>query len=293
MPEAWAEYEKAAELGHLAAINSIGIMFENGEGVEADVGKAIEYYQSAIDAGLPVAYANLGLIYLKGKNGPVDNAKGRELFEQGLALGDVIVSGSNLAWMLSRGLGGPEALPRAIDLFTAAAELGEPFAMVELAVAYVEGRGVKPDDGLAAYWFAKGAALGNALGMFNIGLMYVQGRGVPRNDIIGIEWFAKGAAAGWSTMLCRLAVALDLGIGVAADPETGAEWLLEALILGNKDSHQQMTANPDAWTLPFRRRFEELLSDRGYFAPGEATTLDGEFDAPTLTAIERAFKGID
>ena len=40
-------YSKAAELGNLDAIYSLGSAYENGEGVEKDPAKALEYYLKA------------------------------------------------------------------------------------------------------------------------------------------------------------------------------------------------------------------------------------------------------
>lgn len=48
-------FEKAGELGEPAALNALAYMYMNGKGVDIDVGKAEELYQTAAEAGHPDA----------------------------------------------------------------------------------------------------------------------------------------------------------------------------------------------------------------------------------------------
>ena len=45
-------YQRAAELGNLAAVYEIGVMYENGWGVAQDYDKAMEWYQRAAELGV-------------------------------------------------------------------------------------------------------------------------------------------------------------------------------------------------------------------------------------------------
>lgn len=51
-------YEKAAELGNATALNNIGYMYQYGEGVDSDYEKALEYYDKATKMGSEQARNN-------------------------------------------------------------------------------------------------------------------------------------------------------------------------------------------------------------------------------------------
>jgi len=48
------------------ALNTLGEMYENGEGVEQNLSKAIEYYKRGADLIHPAASGNLGRVYCYG-----------------------------------------------------------------------------------------------------------------------------------------------------------------------------------------------------------------------------------
>ena len=49
--EAIKYYMQMVEQGNTDGMASMGMLYENGEGVEQDIGKAMEQYQKIIDAG--------------------------------------------------------------------------------------------------------------------------------------------------------------------------------------------------------------------------------------------------
>ena len=56
----------AVSEGHAVAQNTLGKCFLKGEGVEADFGKAFEYFKRAADQGYAYAQYNLGVCYIEG-----------------------------------------------------------------------------------------------------------------------------------------------------------------------------------------------------------------------------------
>ena len=60
-------YAKAAELGDTTAMNNIGYMYQMGEGVECDYDKALEYYDQAIKCGSEPAKSNADFLRNKMK----------------------------------------------------------------------------------------------------------------------------------------------------------------------------------------------------------------------------------
>ena len=52
-------YQKAAESGESHALVNLGMIYENGQGVEQDLLRAIQIYKKASELGLPDATKNM------------------------------------------------------------------------------------------------------------------------------------------------------------------------------------------------------------------------------------------
>lgn len=61
-------FTKAKELGNIAAINSLGLCYYNGLGVEKNIDKALKLFQEASFKNYAYAYNNLGLFYEQKKD---------------------------------------------------------------------------------------------------------------------------------------------------------------------------------------------------------------------------------
>ena len=69
-----AHFERAAELGNLAAQSRIASIYERGEyGTEINIAKAHEYYVLAAKLGDAKAMLGLSRLYNGGRAGPEDN----------------------------------------------------------------------------------------------------------------------------------------------------------------------------------------------------------------------------
>ena len=75
-------YENAAEQGHANAQNSLGIMYQLGQGVDVNYKKAIEWYEKAAKQGDAHAQFNVGVMYKKGRGVDVNYKKAMEWFEK-------------------------------------------------------------------------------------------------------------------------------------------------------------------------------------------------------------------
>ena len=60
------------------AQSTLGFMYANGQGVEQNYAKAVEYYQLAADQGYANAQFNLGIIYEEGQGVEQNYAKAVE-----------------------------------------------------------------------------------------------------------------------------------------------------------------------------------------------------------------------
>ncbi len=73
------------------------------------------------------------------------------------------------------------------------AEGGYAYAQNDLGADYALGRGVMPNQVLAAKWFRKAAEQGDPLGEYSLGRMYSQGTGVPKDIPEAVKWYRKAA----------------------------------------------------------------------------------------------------
>lgn len=66
-PQAAKWYAAAAEQKHVAALNNLGLCYENGHGVQQSDLKALQCFQQASAQFLPIALINQGRCYLEGR----------------------------------------------------------------------------------------------------------------------------------------------------------------------------------------------------------------------------------
>ena len=116
----------------------VGMMYENGWGVEVDYAKAAEYYQMASDSGDITSQYYLGRFYEFGKGVEQDYEKAMELYQQAAERGD------------------------------ATAAVG----MLGIASLYEHGRGVEQDLSTAAVWYEKAAETGYSVEELNPKMVY-------------------------------------------------------------------------------------------------------------------------
>ena len=85
--KAAALYTARCDGGDAKACYSLGVQYEDGEGVAVDLGKAAALYQKACDANEGDACESLGEMYLYGIGFKEDQAKGKTLWQKGCGLG--------------------------------------------------------------------------------------------------------------------------------------------------------------------------------------------------------------
>ncbi len=78
-------YLRAAAQGNVDSLSNVAYGYEHGFGVDANGAKAIEFYTRAVDAGLPTAGYQIGVMHYSGEVVPKDFAKAAEYFKRGAA----------------------------------------------------------------------------------------------------------------------------------------------------------------------------------------------------------------
>ena len=164
-------YRRAAEMGDLEAIRSLGFCYECGQGgLTKDEAKAVEWYRKAAEKGDTTAMYRLGICYECGLGGLTqDEAKAGEWYRK-------------------------------------MAETGDADAMYALGICYEYGEEGLIDNNIEAWkWYQKAAEAGNAQAMYDIGNFLDSGSGGTEEWYReAAEWYRKAAEAGNSKAAERL-----------------------------------------------------------------------------------------
>jgi TPR repeat protein len=188
--EALPLFRKAAAVGHAGAMNSLGLAYERGIGVNKDMGEATRWYRRSAEAGNSTAMRRLGLAFRNGDGVSVNHVQATRWFRRAAEAGNVQAM-SEVGQAYERGLGAPEDPAEAAKWFRKAADAGGAAGMNLLGMAYLRGVGLDRDPVEAVRWFRKSAEAGNIFAMENLGRAYRNGIGVERNEDEAQRWFKK------------------------------------------------------------------------------------------------------
>ena len=231
-------YRRAAEMGDLEAMCSLGNCYYNGQGgLTKDTSKAVEWYQKAAEAGNARAMCDLGYCYYNGQGGlRKDETKTMEWYKKAAEAGNARAM-CNLGVCYELGKGGlrkDEA--KAVKWYKKAAEAGEATAMCYLGLCYEYGQGgLTTDTSKAVEWYRKAAEAGNAGAMCDLGYCYYNGQGgLTKDTSKAVEWYQKAAEAGYATAMFNLGYAYAQGQGgLTKDTSKAVEWYRKAAEAGN------------------------------------------------------------
>lgn len=149
-------FEKAAVLGNKNAMNILATCYARGAGVKQNWGKAIELFQQAAALGDAYAMTNLAVTYSIGLVVEKNEKKATELFEKAAALGSARAI-ANLGVHYEKGIGVDQCWKNALKLYQCAVKLDDEHAMFYLARYYAEGKEVEKDIGKAINLLKKSA----------------------------------------------------------------------------------------------------------------------------------------
>ncbi len=133
LPEAIKFLTQAADKGQAVAQYRLGTLYERGQGVAADSGKAIHWYEMAAGQGNRKAMHNLAVAYASGSAAKRNMTESARWFTKAAALG-LSDSQFNLAVLYERGEGVPQSLTDAYKWYAIAAATGDAEAKARMAV---------------------------------------------------------------------------------------------------------------------------------------------------------------
>ncbi len=131
----------------------------------------------------------------------------------------------------------PQGVPAALR---EAAAKGDSGAEYELALRFVEGRGVTRDPKLAAQWMQSAADQGLPPAQYRLASFYEKGIGVTRDLAQAKALYVKAADAGNARAMHNLAVLAAESVGIKPDYVEAASWFRKAGALGVKDSQYNL-----------------------------------------------------
>ena len=177
-----------ADEGRVEGLLHLGLLYGDGRGVTRDDVEALRWFRLAADRGNTDAMYRVGVAYAEGLGVARDDDEadawiGKSEEPSSKAARSILL----LDLMV--------ALPSSAAGLQIQAEAGDPRAMLDLAVAYDEGRFVRKDPKQAARWFRAAAERGAPLGMTETSRLYASGIGVEKDEGLARRWLRAGAAA--------------------------------------------------------------------------------------------------
>ncbi|MGA9037174.1 MAG: hypothetical protein WB505_16340 [Pseudolabrys sp.] len=117
-----------------------------------------------------------------------------------------------------------------------AASAGDPAAAYEIAMRFVEGRGVPANLEEAARWFERAANKGLAPAQFRYASMLEKGLGVKKDLVVAHKLYVAAAGKGHAKAMHNLAVLYAEGAEGKPDYVNAAQWFRKAAERGVADS---------------------------------------------------------
>lgn len=229
-------FRQAAEQGNAGALNNLGIAYESGKGVERDENMAREMYQEAAALGHVSAQSSLGYLHLKQRRFDVAldwlrkaaDGKDKEAYY-------------HLAQMYHHGLHVQRDDQHAYQLYSKAADLNHPYALLEVGHALFTGRGVKKNVDQAFLLYKQSADCGVSEAENSVGVMMEEGVGVLRDVNGAREWYERAAGRGNGDAMLNLALMEESGVcGDEKNEQAALEWYKKAAVNGSQQAVKRL-----------------------------------------------------
>jgi TPR repeat protein len=198
--EAFAQYQRAAVLGHVRAHDSLGYAYTYGFGVAADLAKGRQEYEAAVAKGDVYAIHDLGNLYFEGRGVEKDLGHAFALFSQAARVGHTY-SLNALGEMYNAGEGVSQDQALARRYWEASAARGDMYGIQNVGFAFLDGIGAEKDPAKALDFFKRASDMGHPQAPNNIGRLYAVGLGVAPNPAEALKWYALGSdrGDGWAS----------------------------------------------------------------------------------------------
>lgn len=206
-------WQALAEHGNAEASFNLGVLYEDGLGVNQDLALALLHYETAAISGSFKAQYRLGLLYFVGKTVPEDKAKAKHWLTKAAAEGDTdsidmlkILNGASSSkrdedFLLAETAHASGEYIQAASIWQRLSNDNDIVSRTRLAWLYEKGLGVKRDLTKAAKLFRQSAVDGDADAQYALAVMLQTGKGQTKDINESKLWLQSAADLGHQAAL--------------------------------------------------------------------------------------------
>jgi TPR repeat protein len=207
--------------------------------------------RQAAELGVAQACAEMGYAFQHQNDFPQAYQWFRRAGDQGLGEGK-----RGAGFLTGRGQGVKQDPIAEAALAREAAEVGDAFAMINLAVLYYRGVGVPGSSENARQWLDRAAETGHWGGLLEKGhALFLGNYDYPIDEALGKEFLRRAVRTGHSDLLLRLARYYAEGSGVRRDIHASIRFAEAAFRQGNRDGARALSAI-------YQQRFDDLAPNK-------------------------------
>lgn len=188
-------FTEAANSGITVAKYKLSKMLLNGDGVEKDIPKAVEWLKQAAAEENEFAEYALGRLYLKGEEVGRNAVTAEEYLLKSAGRGNKYA-----AYLLGKeylsGENFEKDAANAEKYLLKAAEHGNKFAEYILGKEYLHGENFPKDVQKAIYYLKRAAGKGFDFAEYKLGKIYLFGNDIPKDTETALEYLKSAAASG-------------------------------------------------------------------------------------------------
>ena len=181
--EAFKWFKKSAIEGNKFAQFSLANLYYYGNGTDQSYEQAYHWYTAASNQGQPYAAYAIAQMYANGEYVGNDESEAKRYYKQALAgflkLEADDQADDNLLYKIGRmfrlGLGTEVDVPKAVDYFKRAADLGNRNARRTMALEYISGENVEQDIDRGIDMLTELADCGDTMSAYKLGKIYLSG----------------------------------------------------------------------------------------------------------------------
>ena len=254
-PETFQMFVNEAENGNPSAQFSVGQLYANGEGVEANLDKALEWYEKSCEQEYAPAYFPCAMIHFSGQAAGSSKERGIHWLEKASDAG-IYEAQTTLAVAYIEGEGVDKSVEKGIELLEAASSKGNPYAQSTLASLYLQGDDTIKDEHKGLLLLEQSAMSEYTEAQFNLGVCLMSGMGtlltkeekLCTDELKHLDQSTEGGAT--DAMLCEywLEKAADQGYPLAK--QNLAMLIINGAINGDNAKAAKLLEEACAYNLP-------------------------------------------
>ncbi|OHT10846.1 hypothetical protein TRFO_19738 [Tritrichomonas foetus] len=181
-------FKKAAELGHSEAQSNYGVCIQEGIGQEEDKATGAIFLKRSAEQGNIHGIANYGVALSKGDGVEVNIEKAEYYLKKAADLGNSYAQ-VEYGLLLQEQKSKPEKVVEGIKYIKMAADQGDPDGLCTFGVCLAFGDGIEKNEELAMDYIKIAVNQNFSRAHFEYAKGYLDGRGVPQNDTIALRHF--------------------------------------------------------------------------------------------------------